>query len=187
MRRQDFFLCLDRLNRGAQAKTWVLRHSNAIFAPFRGISVQDMTRQSTEIGLTLVETLWLNELPVWVRGAVSSAVEHCLHTAGVTGSKPVSPTMRIEGLPALGNPFFFAGRFAHFSERARISERISSAKAPFTDTNVPLSRRCVDARDELWRSRRFESTTTAPRARRRAWLRHVLPAVDLDHLAGHVA
>ena len=25
--------------------------------------------------------------------AISSAVEHCLHTAGVTGSKPVSPTI----------------------------------------------------------------------------------------------
>ena len=26
--------------------------------------------------------------------AISSAVEHCLHTAGVTGSIPVSPTTR---------------------------------------------------------------------------------------------
>src|SRR4051812_37098831 len=45
--------------------------------------------------------------PVWVRGAVSSVVEHCLHTAGVTGSNPVSPTMRIKGLSVLGNPLFF--------------------------------------------------------------------------------
>jgi hypothetical protein len=48
--------------------------------------------------------------PVWVRGAVSSVVEHCLHTAGVTGSKPVSPTMRIKGLSVLGNPYFFLSR-----------------------------------------------------------------------------
>ena len=29
--------------------------------------------------------------------AVSSGVEHCLHTAGVTGSTPVSPTMEPRG------------------------------------------------------------------------------------------
>jgi hypothetical protein len=29
--------------------------------------------------------------------AVSSAVEHCLHTAGVTGSKPVPPTKNCQG------------------------------------------------------------------------------------------
>ena len=29
--------------------------------------------------------------------AVSSEVEHCLHTAGVTGSTPVSPTMEPRG------------------------------------------------------------------------------------------
>ena len=32
--------------------------------------------------------------------AVSSAVEHCFHTAGVTGSIPVPPTTRINGLDA---------------------------------------------------------------------------------------
>ncbi len=31
--------------------------------------------------------------------AVSSAVEHCLHTAGVTGSIPVPPTIPASGTP----------------------------------------------------------------------------------------
>jgi hypothetical protein len=31
-------------------------------------------------------------------GAVSSAVEHCFHTAGVTGSIPVPPTTTTEHL-----------------------------------------------------------------------------------------
>lgn len=39
---------------------------------------------------------------IWV---VSSAVEHCLHTAGVTGSIPVPPT-RFEG-PTMRRPFCF--------------------------------------------------------------------------------
>jgi hypothetical protein len=30
--------------------------------------------------------------PTRVRGAISSAVEHCFHTAGVSGSNPLSPT-----------------------------------------------------------------------------------------------
>jgi diketogulonate reductase-like aldo/keto reductase len=36
------------------------------------------------------------------RRAVSSAVEHCFHTAGVTGSSPVPPTNRIKNLAANG-------------------------------------------------------------------------------------
>ena len=38
--------------------------------------------------------------------AASSAVEHCLHTAGVTGSNPVPPTRIIKGL-AIAKPFFY--------------------------------------------------------------------------------
>ena len=49
--------------------------------------------------------------------AVSSAVEHCLHTAGATGSIPVSPTMRIKGLRAIRNPYFLSNKFRLFIER----------------------------------------------------------------------
>src|SRR5437870_11513586 len=38
--------------------------------------------------------------------AVSSAVEHCLHTAGVTGSIPVSPTMEPRGCTQVKTLFF---------------------------------------------------------------------------------
>jgi hypothetical protein len=34
-------------------------------------------------------------------GAISSAGEHCLHTAGATGSIPVSPTKSGAGLEVL--------------------------------------------------------------------------------------
>ena len=36
--------------------------------------------------------------PVWVRGAFSSGVEHCLHTAGVAGSNPAMPTTSNQGV-----------------------------------------------------------------------------------------
>jgi hypothetical protein len=38
--------------------------------------------------------------------AVSSAVEHCLHTAGVVGSKPIPPTNRFRGLRRVGAAHF---------------------------------------------------------------------------------
>jgi hypothetical protein len=34
--------------------------------------------------------------------AISSAGEHCLHTAGVAGSNPASPTMNIKELAEIG-------------------------------------------------------------------------------------
>ena len=34
---------------------------------------------------------------IYIFRAISSAGEHCLHTAGVTGSIPVSPTMKHDG------------------------------------------------------------------------------------------
>ena len=40
----------------------------------------------------------------WV---VSSAVEHCLHTAGVTGSNPVLPTNEINDLRRFWRRFVF--------------------------------------------------------------------------------
>ncbi len=40
-------------------------------------------------------------------GAVSSAVEHCLHTAGVAGSNPAPPTSRINDLRHFRVPFAF--------------------------------------------------------------------------------
>jgi hypothetical protein len=47
-------------------------------------------------------------LPVAKKWAVSSAVEHCFHTAGATGSIPVPPTSRVEdwrGKPLSGPRF----------------------------------------------------------------------------------
>ncbi|CAG9258667.1 hypothetical protein BCEP4_2040020 [Burkholderia cepacia] len=52
--------------------------------------------------------------------AVSSAVEHCLHTAGVTGSIPVPPTKTCDKGPALAGPLFFqrfsASRTRHLAK-----------------------------------------------------------------------
>ena len=42
--------------------------------------------------------------------ALSSAGEHCLHTAGVTGSNPVSPTNNNKGLANPANLFFLSRR-----------------------------------------------------------------------------
>src|SRR5215472_17799253 len=42
--------------------------------------------------------------------AVSSEVEHCLHTAGVTGSIPVSPTIEPRGYASSVTPLFFPHR-----------------------------------------------------------------------------
>ncbi len=39
--------------------------------------------------------------------AVSSAVEHCLHTARVAGSNPAPPTNKIKGLRAIAALFSF--------------------------------------------------------------------------------
>jgi hypothetical protein len=46
------------------------------------------------------------DLPAFAtRRAVSSAVEHCFHTAGATGSIPVPPTSKIKDLGANGSDF----------------------------------------------------------------------------------
>ena len=56
---------------------------------------------------------------IWV---VSSAVEHCLHTAGVTGSIPVPPT-RFEG-PTMRRPFLHLASESKAECLARRGRRI---------------------------------------------------------------
>jgi hypothetical protein len=49
--------------------------------------------------------------------AVSSAVEHCFHTAGVTGSIPVPPTIPIDQLPDPAAPKILIRALARISFR----------------------------------------------------------------------
>ena len=72
----------------------------------------------------------------WV---VSSAVEHCLHTAGVTGSNPVPPTKLINDLRHLRVPTFICGvkigRKSAFLTHTRSRQRSFSA----TGAGPPIS------------------------------------------------
>ena len=68
--------------------------------------VVQLAQESGKIctGQIILQPIVSDGLPTtWV---VSSAVEHCLHTAGVTGSNPVPPTNKIKDLREIGSPFF---------------------------------------------------------------------------------
>ena len=59
--------------------------------------------------------------------AVSSAVEHCLHTAGVAGSKPAPPTRKVfesKALREIARPFFMPDSGRYGNRRVQICCRL---------------------------------------------------------------
>src|SRR4051794_1758488 len=61
-------------------------------------------RAKGQRGFACPPPLWLNLGSCLGSRAVSSAVEHCLHTAGVAGSNPASPTKMNQGVTRECNP-----------------------------------------------------------------------------------
>ncbi len=66
-------------------------------------------------------------------GAISSAVEHCFHTAGVSGSIPLSPTKPLQ--PNLGRTHRKPAQVAHEDDR-----KMSRSSNPTLRPDAPLDR-----------------------------------------------
>jgi hypothetical protein len=126
--------------------------------------------------------------------AVSSGVEHCLHTAGATGSTPVPPTTGTKELRDFVTPFFCPNTWiqpgcAWSSQFFRSCSRFTHRFAYFSENDNAKTRQAFDARVQSTRNSlrlKIGRALVAKRFMRRYWRLALLqtPAFEFSRRRG---